>query len=199
MPPSKSARNAVKDGLKRLMRHRVDQDGHFLDVFPYSPLKGVSGKRDPKDDAATALLSTSILEQSLEHAISSRLVREAYEVRDQVFDGEAAILRDLFPKIGMAYMLGILGNDTKADLNIIRQIRNVFAHSRSVLDFDTPEVAAASMTISLPDRMPTYLEEMHARDPRERFIQSVFGYSLWLFTSDLKDHETFESRASLQF
>lgn len=196
MPPSKSPRNTVKEGLKRLMRHRVDQSASFLEVFAYEPIKSVFGKRDPKDDRATALLSTAILEQSLEHALASCFSRDASEIRDQMFDGDGAVLRDLSPKIIMAYMLGIVGPATRSDLVMIRQIRNAFAHSRAVLDFETPEIAAACMEISLCDRAPQMGTQV-AGDPRERFIQTSFEFSLWLFTYDTPGHENSWGRKAL--
>jgi DNA-binding MltR family transcriptional regulator len=51
-------------------------------------------------------------------------------------------LGSFYSRIAMGYALGIHDNNMRNDLNIVRNIRNAFAHSRKSIQFDHPAVAA---------------------------------------------------------
>lgn len=178
----------MKAGLSRLLSHRPDKDGPLYELFPYNPLAGVRGEQDPKDDRARGILATASLEQALEHALTNKFIRPLTEIRNQLFDGESAPLRDLAAKARLAYAFGIIGEITFSDISVIRQIRNTFAHSRTRVDFDTPEIAFAASCISLGKRYrDTHdgnLSGASEEGPRDIFFASCFEYSLWLFNEN---------------
>jgi hypothetical protein len=54
-------------------------------------------------------------------------------------------------KITMAYALELIGPISRADLNLIRFLRNSFAHSRKPMNFEVPEVRAVCAKLQFPD------------------------------------------------
>ncbi|MGO9684145.1 MAG: MltR family transcriptional regulator [Beijerinckiaceae bacterium] len=65
---------------------------------------------------------------------------------------EADLFEDTGPlatfsaRINFGYALGLYGKKVKRDLNLIREIRNAFVHSRRHIDFETPEVVELCRT-----------------------------------------------------
>lgn len=56
----------------------------------------------------------------------------------------------------MAVALGILGPISRANLRIIRHLRNAFAHAKQPIKYPTPEVAAMCLDLKLiPTTAPT--------------------------------------------
>lgn len=184
MVASKSPRNAAWEGLKRLSLDRVDVSAPINEIFHWGLFPKPGQARDRKEERALALVSTAVVEQGLEYALTTKFSRAASEIRDQMFDGEGAVLRDLNAKIRLAYIMSIIGKETRSDLSAIRRIRNTFAHSRLRIDFDTPEIAAACAQITLPDRWEKMMSDEERPRPREAFLQTCFQYALWLFTVD---------------
>jgi DNA-binding MltR family transcriptional regulator len=179
------------------MQARVRQDAGVMEVFPYGPFKDIFGDRDPKDDRADAILAMAVMEQALEHAIMNCFNRSENETREMIFDGDAALARDLHSKLILVYIVEVIGKETLADLNLMRQIRNVFAHSRAVVNFDSPEICLACQKISLFRRIGPESERLVDGNPRKAFFNGIFEYSLWLFTYDIH-REGFWGRAVLR-
>lgn len=126
MTQSEISMKTVKVSLKRLMAARVHQNASVKEVYPYGPFKDIFGDRYPKDDRADAILAMAVMEQALEHAVMSVLDREEADIREKMFDGDAAIARDLYSKMTMSYIIGIIGKSTLSDINLTCQIRNIF-------------------------------------------------------------------------
>jgi hypothetical protein len=90
----------------------------------------------------------------------------------------------LSDKIKLAYGLALIGEQTRRDLNRLRDIRNAFAHARQNITFDTKAIANICGALELPsdprfpkpnERFPhnfaaTYKE---SKNPRERFFFTV--------------------------
>lgn len=95
------------------------------------------------DDRSAALVASTLLEHSLEEAISSRLAPMPPEQLEALFQGDQereGVFQSFYAKIWMAYALGVFGPETLSDLNSIRAIRNLFAHSPLTVTFGTKEV-----------------------------------------------------------
>jgi hypothetical protein len=93
-------------------------------------------------DRATAVMYGSFLEVNLERLLSMHM-RPDLNSRDrrQLFEFEGAV-GTFSSKIVVAYALRLIGSITRADLDLIRFLRNEFAHSRIPFRFTTPEVRA---------------------------------------------------------
>jgi len=91
----------------------------------------------------------------------------------------------------MAYALKVIGRISRADLDIIRFLRNEFAHSRIPFDFNTPEVRAVCDKIKIVDLQPSTIPHGYIRrgqiggfkaitdlaNPKTRFITACHNLS----------------------
>jgi hypothetical protein len=140
---------------------------------------------------ATVVMFGSFVETSLERLLAS-VMRENLNSRDrkQLFEYEGAV-GTFSSKIVMAYALKLIGRISRADLDIIRFLRNEFAHSRIPFDFDTPEVRAVCDKIKIVDLPPSTIPHGYIRrgqiggfeaitdlaNPKTRFITACHSLS----------------------
>jgi hypothetical protein len=66
----------------------------------------------------------------------------------------------------MAFVLGLIGPETRKDLDYVREIRNAFAHAKNIISFDTPEVVTVCARLKFPTRKlyDGYQQTATARD-----------------------------------
>ena len=173
----KSRKTALND-LRRLGGVRPKPSDDAPEIWHFGLLSFKA--RDPREDRAVVLVSATVIEQGLEAALLERFPGLGTDEERLIFEDDGAPLRDFGSKIRLSYALGIIGPKAKADLDLIRQIRNTFAHSRAELTFDVPQVAAACALLTLNERWPNMMGDVN--DPREIFIQTAFQYGLYLIT-----------------
>jgi hypothetical protein len=120
--------------------------------------------------------------------------RLRWEGAGKIFDVKGP-LGTFSDKIIMAYGMGIFGKKTRHDLDLIRHLRNGFAHCRLPLRFRTPEVKGVCDNLILPDieavrAIPTYLfdrpvegggEWFDCDHPRERYMVCCYTIISGLF------------------
>jgi DNA-binding MltR family transcriptional regulator len=170
--------------LRSLTGARPTPESTLPEIFPFGVMMPLDGTPRRYDDRAIVIIVATVLEQALEVALMTRFVELDHDAERAVFVNESAPLNSLAAKITMAFALGIIGRKSRSDLNIIRELRNTFAHSRLTVSFDTPEIAATCGFITLPERWPNLVGDTD--HVRERFIQSAFQYvlDLTLFEKD---------------
>ena len=149
------------------------------------------------NDRATVLMSGSALETSLARLLAS-VMRDDLNSQDrnQLFEYEGAA-GSFSSKIILAYALKLIGPVCRRDLDIIRQLRNEFAHSRMHFSFATPEVGAvcdqlkivdhegSSQPARIIDQFDEETRNKGIKHPKIRFISACYalGYRLFLKTS----------------
>lgn len=117
---------------------------------------------------AVILLSATLVELALETALKY-ILRPGKET-EALFDFEAP-LGTFSGKIKLSYAIKLFGNKTLHDFELIRHLRNGFAHSRHPLTFDTPQVASLCKHFLLPDEdTPLF----HTRGPFSSKIPSAY-------------------------
>lgn len=98
-------------------------------------------------DRGAAIVLAAVVERSVEKLLRKNL-RE---------DGASGLYKyggpmgDFGSKIMMGYAMRLFGLNTRRDLNIIRHLRNQFAHSRKPIEFTTPVVRVCCENLSYPD------------------------------------------------
>jgi hypothetical protein len=120
-----------------------------------------------KNDRAAALAISANTETTLQYAISRRLAISYY---DQKIFGNEAPLSTFDKKIKMAVALRIIGPETERALNLIRTIRNFFAHSATPITFKTEEIKDVCEFLSIPETLYPKAIKMRAGkivDPRQ--------------------------------
>ncbi len=100
-----------------------------------------------KSDRAAALVIVANTDNALQYGLSRRLA-VAYE-DDRLF-GNGSPMDTFDKKIRMAVALRLIGPETENNLQIVKQIRNAFAHSNIHLTFKTQEIASLCRFLVLP-------------------------------------------------
>jgi hypothetical protein len=137
-----------------------------------------------QSDRAAALISASILENRLEIVLTSLMRSLTQGEHNELFRGEGP-LATFAKKTKLAYAFNVFGSATRRDLDIIREIRNAFAHSRIPFGFNTQELATLcgflhSADLNLEANPPIEFPAAQRNDPKGRYIIAcrVIGYHL---------------------
>jgi len=88
-------------------------------------------------DRAAAILVAAALEPYLETLILVHMPNRDVDIALTENGGPLATFSN---KIYLAYAMGLIDEITRTDLNIIRNIRNVFAHAMGHVSFANPEI-----------------------------------------------------------
>src|SRR5580658_9133428 len=101
-------------------------------------------------DRATAITAAAYVEDALERALLARLVPLSRAERDDLFKYERP-LGSFGARIRIGYAINLFGPVTRDELNLIRKVRNVFAHGRRFLTFTQPAIAANCRKLKMPN------------------------------------------------
>jgi len=137
-----------------------------------------------QSDRAAAIVGAAILDIALTHALK-RYLHDWPKVTKRLFSINGAV-GNLGPKIDLALLIGLVGEDAYNDLVIVKEIRNKFAHGLDVSDFKSDPIAALSNKLKIAD-IRTFdgkepkngcwigvsNREAILADPRERFLLNV--------------------------
>src|SRR5450631_1501298 len=93
-------------------------------------------------DMAAAILGATLVEHQVEVALRVQLKHKDANVWGRLTDPTGP-LRDFSSKIVLGYALGRYEEEVANNLHIVKDIRNAFAHARTLLTFDHPTVKAA--------------------------------------------------------
>jgi DNA-binding MltR family transcriptional regulator len=98
-------------------------------------------------NADTMIRVSSLMEETFELAIRLAMLKTGQKVNERMFrrDGELATLEK---KIIKAKELNLLDDTAFKDANLVRKIRNKFAHRRERLHFDSPKIVALARQLS---------------------------------------------------
>lgn len=91
--------------------------------------------------AGVALAGAAIIEQGLERALRSRMRKLSHAERGRLFEGYGP-LSTFSAKIDVVFALALIDREIYDRLNVVRKVRNKFAHSVNTLSFASPEIAA---------------------------------------------------------
>jgi len=140
------------------------------------------------EDRATVLIAGALLDQALEAAILTHFVNLNKNEKRDIFSGEVnGPLSSFAHKIRISYALGIIGKNAKEDLNVIKAIRNAFAHAFDHVDFSTETIKLACEHIKVIDRLEGDVFNSASSGPEERFRVSVFIYLVYLYAEENAD------------
>jgi DNA-binding MltR family transcriptional regulator len=89
--------------------------------------------------AQTVIVGAAIIDQDLRNALVAKMQPVSKTLLERLFDGYGP-LSSFSAKIDLCHALRIITKDMYADLTTIRKIRNAFAHSVALVNFDSPEI-----------------------------------------------------------
>jgi hypothetical protein len=99
-----------------------------------------------------AILLAVQLEEALQFALSHRL-RIGSHSRTDVF-GYDSPMGTFDRKIRVAHAVKLVSDETRRNLDIIRRIRNAFAHAIVPISFETQQVVGACELLKIPPSLP---------------------------------------------
>lgn len=108
---------------------------------------------DNYDDRTIAIMRCAEIERALERLIYAKMVDLNTSEGAELFEGMGP-LSSFSARIKIAYALGGLAKEARNDLNVIRAVRNAFAHSERSLSFETAKVADTVSLIGILNRTP---------------------------------------------
>jgi DNA-binding MltR family transcriptional regulator len=121
---------------------------------------------DRETDRGVALLAVAFLDDVLDVMLRAVMVDEPEVVNRLMGTGRA--LESFGSRTHLAYCLGLLGRDVYHDVNLIREVRNDFAH-RQPTSFDGEEIRGKCQRLKAAS---TVMADA-ACTARERFIATV--------------------------
>ena len=128
-------------------------------------------------DRVAAISCVAYLDDTLGWALSARFVARGKQWEARVFSGPDAPLGTLSAKIRLGYALGLYGPMTCADLDLIRAIRNDFAHTALPLSFADAGISGKVSRLKTP--LPRGLGgPFPPNDPKEIYAATVYQIAL---------------------
>ena len=94
---------------------------------------------ESQTDRGAALIAAAVLDEILESFITARLLDVGRDHHDALF-GRGKPLDSFSAKIELGYQLGLYTNAARTQLEMIREVRNKFAHRIEPLQFDHPTI-----------------------------------------------------------
>lgn len=101
------------------------------------------------DDRAVAIIATAFLDDRLRDVLIHYL-HTTKDLQDSFFEGTGP-LAAFSARINMGFMLGLYSKTFCEHLHIMRSVRNLFAHSRDPLDFNSEKVSAKLTNLKFLD------------------------------------------------
>lgn len=130
---------------------------------------------EDQTDRGAAIIGATYLEERLRKAIESCFVSSLdADVVKTLFGRGGAPLSTLSAKIDMAYVLGLVGEQTRNDLHLIRKIRDRFAHAFDPLTFKNAAVQRRCDELWIPKNILWPGKDQPPRDPRSQFLTAVY-------------------------
>lgn len=142
-------------------------------------------------DRAAVILQAANIERILESLLQTKMRQPlSSDLRDRMFDGNGP-LSAFSHRIMLGFALNLYGPVYRHDLDLIRELRNGFAHVRLPMTLTTPEVAGMCRHLQIPDIKPCWLPKAYSEKfdlrivtddahPRTRFTRACHTIALCL-------------------
>jgi hypothetical protein len=166
----------MSDSIKKRLRRLTGQE---LTSKQYKSF--MDETHSETNHRGAAILIAVNLELALDYALSGYFVPS----RMSKLFGVERPLSGFWNKILVAYALNVFGDEVYHNLDLIRNIRNSFAHAHVPISFDTKEIADACAALKMPKVVPPHMVGANERDvstlaglPRYREICERCGHIL---------------------
>ena len=148
-----------------LEEYDIEQMNNFLTEF------------QNESDRGAPLVAAALLEQILYRILDFHFIDDS-KISANMLKGESAPLGSFSAKIIACRALGLITEEERKYLDIIRKIRNKFAHEKHGISFSSDSIK--DMCLNLPNIVPSSLGDM-VNDPRKRFnlFVAFFINTLW--------------------
>jgi hypothetical protein len=144
---------------------------------------------------AAALVAGAMLETDLTKVLKAQFAHLTESEINDLF-GSSGPLYSFSNKIKFAYALRLISSQFRDDLDVLREIRNAFAHSQRPLNFEIQEIGAMCRRLKSMDIEKGYdlndLDKVNV-DNRTRYL----ACALHIAVAILKEHDEREKTAAL--
>ena len=149
----------------------MSDDGSLFTLHPddWGDLSSQLGK---ETDRGAALVGAAFLENLLGALVEDFLL-EDHKTTKKLLKGPLAPLGGFYSRIIASYSLGLISEDEMHDLDIIREVRNDFAHKAKSMSFSTSIVRTKLENLRVPHLVPDDVFDTSTLKPRQLFINSV--------------------------
>jgi len=130
-------------------------------------------------DRGAALVAAAFLDYLLAALIESFLVDDDKSSK-ALLKGPLAPLSGFSSRIAAAYSLGLISEDERHDLDIIREIRNHFAHGAARSTFSLKTIEQKVRKLRVPRLVPKNIFDAEHLEPRRLFINAAAMLSTFL-------------------
>ena len=137
----------------------------------------IIGDLAKETDRGAVLVAAAYLDDAIEVLLRARLLPEK-KVLDQ-------LLGDRVPtraKDNLAYALGLVGQEVRQDLKLIREIRNEFAHSHRHVSFSQAEIKNKCYKLKTARHEREMIQKHMPQPPRFYFLLNAVRLSQRILT-----------------
>lgn len=149
-----ASREKKKQSLQDLIRQGLSEADHSM--FADELFRGT--------DRSCALISCTMVDNTLVMALRSRFVSMPETDFESLFYSPTAPLSSFSSRIRIAHAMGILSNQRRGRLDLIRKVRNAFAHSLRPILFAEPLITKECLL--LPDATIDIADKIRALVPQ---------------------------------
>ncbi|QOF76074.1 MltR family transcriptional regulator [Variovorax sp. 38R] len=142
------------------------------------------GTVDSADDRTCALVLAANLDNRLRELLIAHFLPVDGSKKEEIFEGNGP-LSTFSSRITVANLCGLLSEAEHHDLNLIRKIRNFFAHEEENLNFASQKISSRCKSLRLG-------QELHADHPNsdDGNIKGLFRLVAFSLTFLLRDRAT---------
>lgn len=139
-------------------------------------------------DAISVIICASVIDEILKEQIEKKLIVKSQKRTEELFDDSNGPFNSLSSKIKYCYYSGIILKDIRDELNKIRRIRNIFAHSFNSLSFSDIEIKQLVNSLSLfKSTNPPESLLREASNPKSLFRLTAMVVINKILSDDRKD------------
>jgi mannitol operon repressor len=141
-----------------------------VEFDPMKDLQGFLQEFQNESSRAAVILGASFLDAQLRQILANFMIDPENAVDELLGDEDIheRPLSTFSARIKAAYCLGLISKNERDDLNLIRRIRNRFAHRLHDLTFDDKKIIGWCNSLKAPSMLPSALPTH-----RERFVVSI--------------------------
>ncbi len=115
-----------------------------------------------RSDRASAIVGAAFLDGHLGHLLRSYFIDDRQAAENLL--GVERPLGSFGARIRLCYALGLVSEDEYHDLQVILNVRNVFANEMRGVSFEDAEIKALCRTLRMPDRVMLPAEDRSSRN-----------------------------------
>jgi DNA-binding MltR family transcriptional regulator len=134
-------------------------------------MQGILDKLEHESDRGAVLITAAWVDDALKEYLRSHLIDDSIVV-DKLL-GLDRPLGTFSSRITLCYCMGFIGPQIRSDLDVIRDVRNDFAHVRSEISFSTDSIRDRSLNLKTLEVFHQFTVTQ-VTDPKLAFVLSGF-------------------------